>query len=364
MDLVMVGAGEAARKHWIEGILGTPGVNVVAVVDHDVRMASRVATMLGDRIFACYSAIQAAHFLPTVIDAVALVLTPDHFPTIVELMALGFTRFIVEKPLVSRMSEIAQLRELVAAHPEVKIFAVDQYIAKTLQLQDLLTLHSSDPRRKFFVALSPDFFSMARMVLGPIEGVTVTVEESGDFCLPDLAKRPWLRNDPEIGGMLLDLGTHVFAPLIAARVITSAAEVRVALLSKLGDDDEGFLPVISATDVEMHVSALLRENGIPISVSFGKVPGTGGIWSLAVRFKNGEYRGGLRSGQPAVLAMHDGFVASQTLSVPPVRYILCEAELYFAGELPGFDGNVGAVLGSLEISARIRKKYFADMWRC
>ncbi len=361
MDLVMVGAGEAARKHWIEGIIRTPRVNVVAVVDQDIAKARRVATMFSGKVPVFRSAHAAIPPLPS--NPVALVLTPDHFPTIVDLVKRGWQRLIVEKPLVSRDDEIAALKKLMADNPAVKIFAVDQYIAKTVTLQCLTGLLSrSDPRGRFLKTLHQSHFSATRGLLGSVEGVSIAVVESGGFCLPDLAKRSWLRNDPEIGGMLRDLGTHAFAPLIAAGIITSAAEVRLVHLTKL-DDDSSLLPVLSPREVEMHVFAMLRENGVPVTASFGKVPGEGGIWALTVRFKNGEYRAGLRSGQPAVVALNDGYVASETLSVSPVEYLIHEAKLFFNGDLPGFDGNIGAVLGSLEICARIREKYFADMRR-
>lgn len=355
-SVIVVGVGEVFRKNWGKVLPQDKAISVIGIIDYDTAKAESVAQTFAAKPWVATSLSAALEKNPVDIEhTVVLVLTPDHYPVIQELAHAGFRKIIVEKPPVSRYGEIAKLRILQAAHP-IRIFAVDQYIPKTLPLQDLMgVLVPEDPRRSFLKIRHGNGFSGLWSELGPIEGVSLAILESGDFCLPDLKKRPWLRYDPEIGGMLRDLGTHAFAPLIAAGILTSDVEVCKVDLAKLEEDDATFTPLSHRDDVEMYCSILLREQGIPIQASFGKVPGEGGIWSLTIRFRNGMFYGSLRGGQPSVVILDNGVMASEVLAVSPVQFLIKEAELFFDNQLPGFDGNAGAILTSLELCERISR---------
>lgn len=353
MQIVIVGAGEVVRKHWGPVLAKHSEVRVVGIIepDHDAALG---AAAIFPSVEWIVNSIEDPKVRKNSRETVALVLTPDHLPTIHQLVAAGFTSFMVEKPLVSRATDVPLLRQLVDQN-DLHVFSVDQYIPKTLPLQVVLgVLASGDPRRKFI--RGEDAWSEAMSSqLGVLEGVSVTILESGNFCLPDLRKRQWLR-DPEIGGMLRDLGTHAFAPLFAAGLRLEEMEVRQSNLASLAQDDETFIPLKTSGKAEMLISVLLRHRGIPIAATFGKVPGEGGEWSLTARFANGQFFTGLRSGQSAVVVFNDGRTASLRLDPSPVEYLLQEASLFFGSALPGFDGNVGSVLDSLELIERIRQQ--------
>ena len=65
---------------------------------------------------------------------------------------------------------------------------------------------------------------------------------------------------------------------------------------------------------------------------------------------------GLRTGQPRILVTKEGQVRYD-LTKPTYELVIEEALLYFDGKLPNFDGNMGALLGSLRLIERIRKSY-------
>lgn len=205
-------------------------------------------------------------------------------------------------------------------------------------------------------------------MLGRLEGVEVSILESGDFCLPDIARRPWLR-DPEIGGVLKDLGTHALAPLGAAGMlfppydIFHPSDLCVTVnLAGISGDRTHLVQLTDKDEVEMYASFLLREYvwGAPVQCNIGKVPGSGGTWTLAVRYENGVYYAGLRTGQPSVLLFNDGSMIKFHLTVSPVEYLLQEAIWFFGGALRhlGLDGNMNVLLDALYILHHVREKFF------
>ena len=290
-------------------------------------------------------------------DVVVMVLTPDHYPVIAELAGRGFKNILCEKPLVSRASEIEKLEELVKTH-ELKLYAIDFYLPKTFGLQVALGLvRQDDPRREWVASSDPEADGQA--MLGDIEGVGVQVLEAGDFCLPDIASRPYLANDKEIGGMTLDLITHACGPLHQARLLDEW-RVLATSLSRLSAVTSGHLVPVAdtSTEVEMYVTALLEANGVPVHLVFGKVPiAKGGLWAIEIRGKKGMFFSGLRTGQPAVLVGNDGKVVTFSLNMTTYEFVVREALLYFSGSLPGFDGNYRAFLTSIEVGRAILAKY-------
>ncbi len=290
-------------------------------------------------------------------DVAPMVLTPDHYGVIEELAEMGFKTIFCEKPLVSRLTEIEKVEALVARH-NLKLYAADFYLPKVLGLQFAMgRLAPSDPRYPWLTISNPslDFRSM----LGEIEGVGVQVVEAGDFSLPDIAERPYLATSKEIGGMILDLVTHVCGPLYQSRLLDGWT-VLDASLSRLSNITSGHIVKINnaASEVEMFVTALVEANGIPVHLAFGKVPiRNGGLWSIEVHGTHGAYYSGLRSNQATVLAGNDGGVVTFTLNMTAYEFVVREALLYFEGLLPGFDGNYGAFSTSMKIGQAIVRKY-------
>ena len=294
-------------------------------------------------------------------DVAVMILTPDHYSVIEALAQTGFKNIICEKPLVSRKDEIGKVKDLVERYG-LKLYAIDFYLPKTLPLQVMLGLIGPDDPRYHWLSISHSGADFTEM-LGDIEGVGVQVIEAGDFCLPDIAGRPYLATDKQIGGMILDLITHVCGPLHQAQLL-NGWEVLDASLSRLSSITTGHLVPVrdTAREVEMYVTALLSANGIPIQLSLGKVPiERGGLWSLEVRGTKGAYYAGLRTGQPSVLLSKEGTVTF-LLKMTPYEFVLREALFYFDGELPqGFDGNFGAFVTSMQVGEGIIARYTRNL---
>ena len=290
-------------------------------------------------------------------DVVPMILTPDHYRVIEEVAELGFKNIFCEKPLVSRPSEVEKVEALIARH-NLKLYAADFYLAKALGLRVIRGLLTpTDPRYAWLAISDPamDFGS----VLGEIEGVGVQVIEAGDFGLPDITGRPYLATNKDIGGMILDLVTHVCGPLYQARLLEEWS-VLDASLSRLSGLTAGHLVGIRnvACEVEMYVTALLAAQGIPVQLAFGKVPiANGGLWSLEIRGSRGAYYSGLRSNQLSALIGDDGRTATFALKIATYELVVREALLYFDGLLPSFDGNYGAFAASMKVGQAILRKY-------
>ncbi len=289
-------------------------------------------------------------------DTMVMILTPDHYFVIEELATMGFKQILCEKPLVSRPLEIERVKGLIDVY-DLKLYAIDFYLPKTLGLQVMRGLVGPDDPRYGWMSISDPSADFEKM-LGDIEGIGVQVIEAGDFCLPDVAGRPYLANDKQIGGMILDLVTHVCGPLYQAGLLqdwsveaTSLARMRSVMCGPL-------VPVKNGDEVEMYVTALLHAGGIPIHLAFGKVPfERGGLWSLEIRGKKGMYYAGLRTGQPSVLVSNNGRVVTFVLNMTTHEFVIREALLYFDGKLPGFDGNFGAFTASMEVGQSILRHY-------
>lgn len=357
-QIVVVGAGAVYKEHYesvIQKLCKDGMVELLGIVDpkilpEDVGTDTWVVPSIAD--------------IPEtdVEDVIAFVLTPDHYPRIQELATAGFRKIIVEKPLVSRDEEITKL-QVIVEKKNLLLYAVDHYIPKTFPLAFMTGAIKSTDFRAQFISVE-GLVSTAGNLLGDIEGISVQIVEAGDFCLPDLAGRPWLEHDPEIGGMLRDLGTHALAPLVTAGLINGKTEVEHVALSKIGPDRKSLVPLTDQKEVELYVSGLLMTNlvgrRVPVALSFGKVPFDGGTWSLEVRGSKGMFFMGLRTGQSGVFVPKEGPMIRFSLNRSTYRIVLEEALSYFKGDLGRFDGNVWPFTTSMGILQDMKKKYFSE----
>ncbi len=355
--MIVVGTGHAFCEHYVrpltESLQGV--VRVIGTVDPVLPENEEVHLTLNETGWHILS-IQDIPEGARGGDVAVMVLTPDHFQVIEELVEMGFRRIFVEKPVVSRDSEVPKLRGLIDK-TGAPIYSADFYIPKTFPLAVVMgKIGKSDPRYRWMRISNPD--ADLKEMLGDIEGVSVNVIEAGKFCLPDIASRPWLATDPEIGGMLHDLGPHALAPLYSAGLAMNLAVHHVGM-AKL--TPENHLWSIIATDqVEMYANVLLEDldRHIPVQISFGKVPfEKGGIWSLVVRGSEGMFFAGLRTGQPAVLLANNGEVVTFALVKSTYEIVIREALMYWNGELSGFDGNLGAFFGPKKTEGAVRDNY-------
>ena len=358
-DIVAVGAGEVFEKYWFPTIQKSKKVRLAGVVEISANRRQVISQM-------CPAAWIEPH-LPDKRgswDPIVLILTPDHFPSIQEAAEKGYRNVAVEKPLVSRDSEVAGLLSLDLRYG-LRLYATDLYIPKAFPLRAACgVLSSDDPRAKMLsiaaARVVPNTLDSIKTLLGDIEGVTVSVVEGGDLGLPSLNRRQWLEHDNEIGGMLRALGTHVFAPLVSAGLLDSEAEVLSATLAKLTANRRGIEPVNDRNDVEMYVSALLAQSNIPVHVSLGKLPQKGGEWSIVVRGSKGMFFTSLRSGGPPAIISTANETVEVRMSVTPMEFVIEEMLLFYEGLLPGFDGNLGAILASLVMNRKVRETYFSS----
>lgn len=356
-DLIVVGAGEVFEKYWLPTIQKSDKAHLAGIVEsRGLRLWS--LTKIVPNLEEILSAT-SIDCIPDDVsrDTIVLVLTPDHFPVVKELAEKGFQNIVVEKPLVSRDHELPLILEL-AEQYALKLYSVDMYLPKAFSLAVILRkVNPADPRCGFFAIGATE---ETANLLGDVEGATVSVIECGDFGLPSLDRRPWLEHDAEVGGMLRDLGTHAFAPLVNAGLLSADAEVCSAMLAKFTPDRLGIEPVTNRNDVEMYISAQLSSRDLPIHTVFGKLPQKGGEWSLVVRGSKGMFYSSLRSGQPGIVVGNNGETKFLKLSVSPMEFVLEEICMFYSGLLPGFDGNVGAVSASLALNQKIRDAYFSS----
>jgi predicted dehydrogenase len=355
-SMVVIGAGRAFFQHYLKPLAEAP-IRILGIVDPAFSAENRSHELL-----------RAAWVVPSVAqipqevrrpEVVALVLTPDHYPLIVELAAAGFKRIMVEKPLVHRDDEVQRVRELIKS-AGLRLYATDSYITKLFPLLMVLgALPEKDPRRKF-VHVSGE--ENGECVLGKVEGVSVQIIEGGDFCLPDLAKRPWLEHDAAIGGVLLDLGIHALAPLVTAGLLTSAASIHHVGLAKISADRASVARISNAmNEAELYATALLTDGNVPIQLSVGKVPFDGGLWALSIRGENAMFYAGLRAENTSVLITHSGKVTQFTMKQPAYAMVIAEALMYFRNDLPGFDGNTAAFFEAREVLRKVKAYYQAGL---
>lgn len=355
--MIAVGAGEVFEKYWLPAIQKSNKVRLVGVVEPR-KSRLRSLTKTHPNLGKAWSVASIGEILDgTSRDTVVLVLTPDHFPVVKELAEKGFRNIVVEKPLVSRDRELPLILEM-AEQYALKLYSVDMYLPKAFSLAVVLgSINRVDSRLNFFSVTATE---EDPNLLGDVEGATVSVIEGGDFGVPSLDRRQWLEKDPEVGGMLRDLGTHAFAPLVSAGLLGIEAEVLNATLAKFSSDRTMLAPVTDTKDVEMYVSAQLAYRDIPIHVAFGKLPQKGGEWSLTVRGSKGMFYTSLRSGQSGIYVGNNGKTQFSSLSVSPMEFVLEEIRMFYGGLLPGFDGNIKAISASLALNKKIRDAYFSS----
>ena len=356
-DLIVVGLGQAWTKFYKEVVAKMERLNkirLLGTVDPAFAVNAKVE-LANDKWH-----VQTVQDIPKNLikpETIVMILTPDHYSIIENLANMGFKYILCEKPLVSRRNEIEKLLNLTNLY-DIRIYAIDFYLPKTLGLQVVRGLLTrNDPRYEHLDISHPE--ADFNMMLGEIEGVALQVIEAGSFCLPDIAGRPYLVQNREMGGMILDLITHVCGPLYQSRLLDDYRVLDVSL-SRLSGITSGYLVPIAdiSTEVEIYITALLEANGIPVHLSFGKVPiAKGGIWALEIRGKNGMYYAGLRTGQPAILVSNSGDIVTFSLKTSTYEFVVREALLHFDGLLPGFDGNHGAFSTSMEVGRAIIGKY-------
>ncbi len=359
INVFIVGAGSVFDEKWSAPLqMGVKEgrLKVVGILEPALERLHRAHQMFrGSIIWACRDVEELS---PVATDSVILVLAPNHFPVIKEFSDWGCKQFIVEKPLVSCDHEVTNIAKLIETRA-LKIYAVDHYLPKLLALQ--LMTKGSDLRQAYIEWPGRTIYPHVILdALGDLEGVAVTILEGGDFCLPDLDKRPWLEHDPDIGGMLRDLGTHALAPLAACGWLDEDAEVVIAQLAKISDDRRRLHVLAHSKSVEMYVSALIVSKGVPIHVTLGKIPTAGGQWSLAVRGTKGMLFAGIRSGQSLVAVPASGEAVTFSLKCSVYQFILQEACWFFEGRLPNFDGNVSSMFTALQLIQKIRNHYFGQ----
>lgn len=358
-SVVLVGAGMISITHWIPSITRSTPLELIGVIDPDEGARNRAKeTAPGAWISARIDVIPPVNFKETI----ALIATPDHFPVIRELGDYGFRKFIVEKPLVSRDAEVGEL-ERYAREKNLVIYSIDHYYPKFWPLEFTLGRFAPDDPRISFLEFRGDHPQKEIPgILAAVEGVTYTNIEAGDLGIPTLDPRPWLEHDPEIGGMLRDLGTHAFGPLIRVGLTSHEATIMDIGHAKFNATRDGFVPVRAQGDIEMWVRALMVSNGITANVAFGKAPFPGKERSLAVRAAHGVFFAGLARGQSSVLMTNDGRVTRISLCKPESDLVLEEAIAFFTGKLPAdFDGNLRASLGALRLNQRLRAKYWENV---
>lgn len=298
-----------------------------------------------------------------------MISTPQHLTPVLALMELGVQNFIVEKPLVNNLKEVEIIRKMTFTNPQLKIYALDAYITKVLPLY-LLTgrITPDDPRwnwveDEYKRPPARNLFNSFTDQIGELDGMKVTILEGGQLGVPDLDRRPWLEDDPVGGGMLLDLGTHALAPLITAGLIDSPDSISVDIAKRyiLGQNRKSFVDA-RPDQPEIYVDILLgvqyQERNIPLSVKLAKTFHDGGVWKLILRGKKGDISVGLRTGQKLIIEPNTGNSIQLRLKMENGVYplALAEAELYFEGLLPNFDGNQKALLDSITIIDEIKKE--------
>lgn len=237
--VIVAGAGAVLQEKFTPAVLDKLGPaskriifdrDIDRVLDEETRIRAS-NRLVANGFLVPFSGIQVR-------DCIGLITTPEHLEVIRQLSGAGVKKFIVEKPIVSSLEEIDQLRQLLSLKSDLKVYPLDFYVQKAAPLLVLTGAIKPEDLRCSWVVMGdgspvpPEMFGNLENLIGKIEGVYTIVYEGGGFGLPDLAKRPWLENDNLRGGMLLDLGTHALTPLIAAGVIP-LSEVDVVTAERL-----------------------------------------------------------------------------------------------------------------------------------
>lgn len=302
-------------------------------------------------------------------EFVVFVAVPDHLGTIKSFVAGGFRRFIVEKPMVNNGKEVAALEGLKKDHPDLLVYPLDFYVQKVAPLL-LLTgrIKTTDPRWEWVTTgdgqpVARELAGALSQKIGELEGIEVIVLEGGNLGLPDLAKREWLEKDEVRGGMLLDLGTHALAPLVAAGLLSAeTTEIVQASRCVFGSDRKSYVPALPGQP-EMYARALLTSyqsgRSLPLALTVGKTFHDGGMWSLTLRGSRGYIFMGLRTGDSLMVIPKEGDGIRLKLKAGSDPYALAcqEADMYFQRP-SNFDGNMQAMLDAIAIIDQIKQATF------
>lgn len=345
-NVLAIGAGECFNRN-LKGsldFLGPPTKRII--VDIDRQGLNEVKAAL---------AIQAdAARLPFRPDylkkVVAVVATPSHLPVVQELILRGVRMLIVEKPVVNNGNELTELEQILKDHPDIKLYPLDYYQQKSIPL-DILTgkIKPSDSRFNLVVdednnPISENLVGSLHDHIGKITGIDIELVEGSELGVPDLDRRPWLENDPVAGGMLLDLGTHAFAPLFYSGLIRPENLVVVSAERKiLGSDRESFIPR-TGDKPEIFAEAILtakNKDGGDIKINFrvGKIPEEGRSSNFIIHGEKGDITMGLKRrdflrinpkvGQNLLIKLAEG--------TDLYGLALNDADQYFRGEIDSDD---------------------------
>ena len=264
MDAIVVGVGFAGTQHYLPILGKSEDFSVIGAVD-PLGTARERASNLCPGIWTVPTVQEIPDTAPR--DAAVFVVTPTHYPVIAGLVKAGFRNLVVEKPLVSRAREVAELQELVVANA-LRIYAIDHYYQKFLPLEFVLgRMPWGDPRVASLAITGGHQPHELPGCLGQVEGVTYTNIEAGDLGIPYLNDHPWVEQDPEIGGIIRDLGPHAFSPLVRNGLLGALPDPFDIQLLRLSTDRTRYVPVMGEGEIEMYVHTLLVYNGVTVNLS-------------------------------------------------------------------------------------------------
>ena len=359
MEAIIVGFGFAGGTIWGPILKDGKNFSMIGVVDLLEAPLKKARGLLP----GIWTASNVKEISDTVSrDTVVFVVTPDHWPVIVDLVELGFKNLVVEKPLVSHQNEIHFFETLIQENNLV-VYTIDHYYQKFLALEFALgRMRNNDPRVDSLSITGDHGRHELPVCLGEIEGVTYTNIEAGDLGIPYLNTHEWVEKDPKIGGIIRDLGPHALSPLTRCGLIDPTAKIQEVSLLRLTPDRTGLMPVRNTDEIEMFVrTTLTSKEGVTANITFGKVPFQGKERSLAVRAANGVLFAGLARGQSSVVMTDDRRTTRISLRETENQVVVKEAKLFFDGKLSDFDGNMTSAITALEIGQKIRKTYYESL---
>jgi predicted dehydrogenase len=356
MKVLLMGAGFAGTTHWIPGVKRSELFELVGIVDPDLD-AREKASKASPGVPVFRDIAEAGYFAKEE-DVVVFIATPDHFPAILSATMDKFRKFIVEKPFVARINEIAMLRKLIQKTP-LTVYSIDHYYQKFLPLEFVLgKLDLNDPRATYIKIKGDHEFLEIPGSLGEIEGFSYTNIEGEELGIPYLDNHPWTEYDLELGGMIHDLGPHAIAPPLRAGLISVDSRIHEVSLAKFNSARDSFEPIKSRKDIDMLVHAIMTTDGLAANFTFGKVPFRKER-SFAVRGRKGTFFAGLARGQDSILMTSDGKTTHFSLKEQENDLVLREAKDFFEKKLPEeFDGNVKTSLEAIQLEERIRGFYY------
>lgn len=355
-EIILVGAGHAGQSYWIPALQKSPNWDLTHIVDPDPVAQARASAMAPG-----VSVVGSPMLIAQLHDATVMIVTNDHLPVLRDYYNAGCRRFIIEKPIVSRDADIPEF-EAFLARSDTQIYSIDHYYQKLWPLKLVLgVMSTSDPR--VFLLSVPAGASVHSLPnsLGDIQSVSIVNIEGGGQGIPYLDAHPWVEHDRELGGTIRDLGPHVLAPLIGAKLLSSSAHILSVQLDRLSNMRTNLAPVMTEGEIETHVHALLKYEGAGIDVTFGKVPLAHSHKSLVVIGSLGTFYGSIARGGTSTIVTKKGKRIAVQLTKEENDLVLLEAALFFNDQLPvEFDGNVGASMAALKLGVRLRDGYFLN----